>query len=100
MIFKEVTIKNFRGIQNLTLKDFGLINLFTGKNNSGKTSALEGVMLASGMSNPSLAISLDNLRNLLHTEADDFQFIFYGLDYKNEPTIEAELFNKETRTLT
>ncbi len=99
MIFKEISIKNFRGIRDLTLRDFGLINLFTGKNNSGKTSALEGVMLAAGMSNPTLAITLDNLRNLLHTEADDFQFIFYGLEYKNEPTIEAELFNKETRTL-
>ncbi len=100
MTFKQISIKNFRGIQNLTLKDFGLINLFTGKNNSGKTSTLEGIMLAAGMSNPSLAISIDNLRSLFHTEADDFQFIFYGLDFKNEPTFDAELFNKETRTLT
>jgi AAA15 family ATPase/GTPase len=100
MIFKEISIKNFRGIQNLTLKDFGIINLFTGKNNSGKTSVLEGIMLTAGMSNPALALSLDNLRNLFHVEADDFQFIFYGLDYKNEPTFAAELFNKETRTLT
>lgn len=100
MIFQGISIKNFRGIQNLVLEDFGLINLFTGKNNSGKTSALEGIMLAAGMSNPSLSISLDNLRNLLHTEVDDFQFIFYGLEYKNEPIIEAELFSKETRTLT
>lgn len=34
-------IETYRGIQNLQLNDFSLVNIFTGDNNSGKTSVLE-----------------------------------------------------------
>lgn len=37
------TIRRFRGISDLTLVDFGNINLFVGGNNSGKTTALEAL---------------------------------------------------------
>lgn len=34
-------IQSYRGIQNLKLNDFSLVNIFTGDNNTGKTSVLE-----------------------------------------------------------
>lgn len=34
-------IQTYRGIQNLQLNDFSLVNIFTGDNNTGKTSVLE-----------------------------------------------------------
>lgn len=37
----NISVKSFRGIKNLELKDTKLINILTGSNNSGKTSVLE-----------------------------------------------------------
>lgn len=39
----RVTIRRFRGIQDLTLEDLGRVNLLLGPNNSGKTSILEAI---------------------------------------------------------
>ena len=99
MIYKDITIEKFRGIKSLPIKDLGRVNLFVGKNNSGKTSVLEAIFLITGISNPQLAISIDLFRELVHNEADDFRFIFYGLDYLNEPKLEALLYSRTVRTL-
>ena len=42
---KAISIKGFRGIQNLTIQNLGAINLIVGDNNCGKTSALEAIEL-------------------------------------------------------
>ncbi len=39
----RLTIRRFRGLQNLTLDDLGRVNLLVGPNNSGKTSILEAI---------------------------------------------------------
>ena len=40
--FKNIDIKNFRGINHLMIDDFSRVNVFLGQNNSGKSSVLEG----------------------------------------------------------
>ena len=45
MHYKDLTIRNFRGIKDLTLPELGRVNLLAGKNNTGKSSALEALML-------------------------------------------------------
>jgi len=42
---KDVDIISFRGIQNLSIKNLGVINLIVGDNNCGKTSVLESIEL-------------------------------------------------------
>lgn len=37
----SLNIQTYRGIQNLQLNDFSMVNIFTGENNTGKTSVLE-----------------------------------------------------------
>ncbi len=44
-MLKTVTIENFRGFQSFELQNLGRLNLLVGKNNSGKTSILEGIRL-------------------------------------------------------
>ena len=51
---KNINIKNFRGIEQLTVEDFSRVNIPVGQNNSGKSSVLEALMFVSGMSNPFL----------------------------------------------
>jgi energy-coupling factor transporter ATP-binding protein EcfA2 len=51
----SLTIKGFRSIRQLELKDLGRVNLITGKNNSGKSSVIEALrILASDASIPVL----------------------------------------------
>lgn len=88
MKFKDIEIHHFRGFKHLKVEDFRQVNLLVGKNNSGKTSVLEALFLTVGMSNPRLVLSLNNFRNL-HTLRDEFRYIFYQLDYSNQPQILA-----------
>lgn len=91
MVYKNITIKNFRGIKSLELKKLSRINLLLGKNSSGKSSILEAIFLLTGSDNPNLILSIDLFRNIIHNTADDFAFIFNNLNYSNEPEISADL---------
>ena len=51
MTIKYVEIHNFRGIKNLTLENLGNINIFTGRNNVGKSTCLEAIALLSSGDN-------------------------------------------------
>ncbi|MBV6498661.1 MAG: DNA replication and repair protein RecF [Prosthecobacter sp.] len=42
----DITIKNFRGFENLELHGLGAVNLIVGQNNAGKTSLLEAINAA------------------------------------------------------
>ena len=95
MFFKSISIKNLRGIKDLQIDDIKQFNIFTGKNNCGKTSILEALFLLIGMSNPVLPFTINNFRDLILTENDDFRFIFNNLDFKNNPLIKGVL---ETHT--
>lgn len=44
-MFTELRIRNFRLFEDLTIKGLRRINLFVGKNNSGKSAAVEAVVL-------------------------------------------------------
>lgn len=45
-MFTDLYIKNFRGLQEVTIAPLRRVNLITGKNNTGKTTVLEAVALA------------------------------------------------------
>lgn len=68
-MFTRLTLKHFRAFGNLDVKRLAPINLFTGKNNSGKTSFLEGVFLLSGAGNPQLSINTNVVRGIDSAQA-------------------------------
>ncbi|ARM74749.1 AAA family ATPase [Acidianus manzaensis] len=43
----SISINNFRGIKELNIENFGDINVFIGRNNTGKSSILEALYLTS-----------------------------------------------------
>ncbi len=61
-MYRQITIKDFRGIHELSLTGLRGINLFVGRNNSGKTTVLEGVFLLGGATNPFFPTTLGQLR--------------------------------------
>lgn len=48
--FKNLEIKNFRGINHLVIEDSSHVNVFLGQNNLGKITASETICLSMGMS--------------------------------------------------
>jgi AAA15 family ATPase/GTPase len=101
-MFKNITIQNFRGIENLTINDFGKVNLFVGKNNSCKTSVLEALYIASKPTgfNPYNIIrgakKYEGKTEELYKDAlkDLIKTIFYNSDKSEETSIDYTFDNE------
>ena len=63
-MYTSLSIKNFRAFETLEIEGLKRVNLFTGRNNSGKTSVLEAVYLLEGEFPASRARQLFSNRNL------------------------------------
>ena len=63
-MFEHLKLRNFRLFDSLEVSELGRINLFTGLNNSGKTSLLEALFLLSGGGNPGLALTVNAMRGI------------------------------------
>jgi AAA15 family ATPase/GTPase len=98
--FKNIEIKNFRGIDHLKIDDFSRVNVFLGQNGSGKTSILETLLMLSGMSNPELPQAI----NAIRSRGSSGQFlhvrdIFHNLILQNAPEISATQLDDTKRHL-
>ncbi len=89
----QLIIDNFRGINHIEFNDLRRINIFVGKNNSGKTSVLEAIFLNIGAVNPELAPRINAFRD--HNKVDDssFRSFFYNFDINNPIKIYTVLKN-------
>ena len=58
-MYKEITIEGLRGIKDLTIDDFGRVNVFVGKINCGKTTLLKGIFLLTGPTNAHLPLRIN-----------------------------------------
>jgi hypothetical protein len=61
-MYTQLSIRNLRGIDSLTLSGLRRVNLIVGKNNAGKSTLLEAIFLMSGAMNPELAATIGYLR--------------------------------------
>ena len=77
--FDKVTIRGFRGLEDLEIDGLGGFNLFVGANNVGKTSALEAVFLLCA-TNPMALLHMQNHRLLAVSGFDDLAMVFHGLN--------------------
>lgn len=101
MQFRDITIKNFRGIDYLEIKDFASINIFVGKNDVGKTSILEAIFLLSGMSNLPLALQINGRRGVqTHQQEDGLRYLFHNMSLDKQVSIKGHLERDGVRQLT
>jgi AAA15 family ATPase/GTPase len=91
MRIQNIQIKNFRCFENLEIKSLSRLNLFAGKNNTGKTSLLEALFLYCGAYNPNLTNNLNIFRGVDRLKiglesggATPWDYLFYGLDTNRE----------------
>lgn len=99
--FKNIEIKNFRGIDHLKIEDFSRVNVFLGQNNSGKTTMLEAIAMLMSMSNPDVPQAINAVRaRKPFSNFIDVQYFFNNLDVTTPPEVKAELSDGSFRHLT
>jgi AAA15 family ATPase/GTPase len=99
MNLKQLTIKNFRCFDKLEIECLSKINLFVGKNNSGKSSILESLFLLFGMSNPKLANIINILRGVGNVTPNHLSYLFHNLKLRNKPSFYCKFDNDAERWL-
>ena len=97
--FKNIEIKNFRGIDHLKIDDFSRVNILLGQNSSGKSSVLECLLLMMGMSNPDLPQTINSIRSRNYSSFADLGYMFHNYDLKVKPEISSVLFDDTKRHL-
>lgn len=63
-MLQSLRIRNYRSFGDLSVDRLSRINLFTGRNNSGKTTVLEALFLLYGAGNPQMALNANVVREL------------------------------------
>ena len=97
--FKNLEIKNFRGIEHLKIDDLSRVNVFLGQNSSGKSSVLESLLFLMGMSNPDLPQSINYIRSRGYSSFADLGYMFHNGDLKVSPEFSSEMFDGSKRHL-
>ncbi len=64
MLMESFEVENFRSLKHLKLEKLARVNLLVGKNNSGKTSVLEGLFVIANIRNPYWVQNIESTRNL------------------------------------
>lgn len=89
IVFKQIEIRNFRGIKHCDVNNLSDVNVFFGRNNSGKSSLLEALFLLTGPSNPAMPLVVNNLRGLNTLTEDNLALDFYSANPDNSIIIEG-----------
>jgi len=100
-MFTNLTMENFRTHPRVRLEGLSRVNLLSGRNNSGKTAALEAIFFLALPSNPrEVLVRLNELRGF--GAGTDFEEVwgslFYNWDYRKDIAIEADEDPKRLET--
>ena len=97
--FRNIEIKNFRGIGHLKIDDFSRVNVFLGQNSSGKSSILECLLLLMGPSNPDLPQTISAIRSRGHVGFTDLSYMFPNCNWNLKPELDSVFFDDSKRHL-
>ncbi|HEX8330220.1 MAG TPA: AAA family ATPase [Hymenobacter sp.] len=90
MLIESFEVKNFRSLKHLKLEKLARVNLLVGKNNSGKTSVLEGLFLFTGYDVFSWIDHIDGERRL-SGNGQGFDYLFYQFSPENSITLKSHI---------
>ena len=84
-MIKNIQFENFKGFENMSLSDLKPITLISGKNNTGKSSILEGIFLFFDHISPDSFMTLNKIRGGIFSQytVHLWEYLFYKLDTKN-----------------
>ncbi|WP_240516397.1 AAA family ATPase [Brachyspira sp. G79] len=81
-MIKDLYIRNFRGFNSIKIDNMKKINFLVGKNNSGKTTVLEAIMLILSESRINIIENIKNISRIKENKAE-IKTLFYNFDYNN-----------------
>ena len=81
-MIKDLYIENFRGFDKLKINNIKKINFLVGKNNCGKTSILETLMLILSESRINIIENIKAINRLAKNEVE-IKTLFHNFDYNN-----------------
>ncbi|MBP3745640.1 MAG: AAA family ATPase [Prevotella sp.] len=86
--FKNIEIKNFRGIDHLKIDGFSRVNILVGQNNSGKSTVLEAIAMLMSMSNPDAPQMINAVRaRKPFSNFIDIKYFFRNMDVATPPEV-------------
>ena len=89
--FKNIEIRNFRGIDHLVIDDFSRVNVFLGQNNSGKCTVLEAIAMLMNMSNPDVPQQINAVRaRKPFSNFIDIKYFFRNMDVSVPPEVSSK----------
>lgn len=89
--FETVSIRRFRGLENVELEGIGSFNIILGANGTGKTTVVEAICLLAGIGNPEVITKTLNARNYIVHTPDDLFNMLHGLDIDNPSELVATI---------
>lgn len=89
-MYQDIRIKHFRGFEDLSVEGLSQVNVFLGRNNSGKTSILEAVFLLAGRYNDLVPGMLGVLRGFQKDRiGQSIGYLWHNLDYTQPIQLES-----------
>jgi len=99
-MFSKLRVQGLRGIPKLEINGLKRINLFVGKNNSGKTTILESIFLLIGATNPQLPLRINLFRGGFNVSDDNsLRVLFNKLIVNTDILLSGELKNPSERRI-
>ena len=89
MKLKELEITTFRGIQHLHVDNIGMVNVFIGGNNVGKSTLLEATFMLAAMAHPLLPTQVNFLREAQSGSLAHMKYLFNKARLDVHPVIKG-----------
>ncbi|MDE2956546.1 MAG: AAA family ATPase [Bacteroidota bacterium] len=89
--FRSLRIRQYKGLEDVSLDEMGSFNLLVGANDVGKTSVLEAIFLLTGLSNIRLPGVVQAMRQLDPVSFGVIESIFRNLDTGSTIEISASM---------
>lgn len=93
-MLKSVEIENFRGIRHCKIEDLGLVNVFIGKNNSGKSTVLDAIYVGCKEIRGASLSTILRIRSQREVGGSE---IWFGYNPKNDINISLKFEDKKRR---
>lgn len=84
-MYSSLSIKNLRGLESLELAELQRINIFVGRNNTGKSTVLEGLFLLGSATNGTAALSVAQQRDQYTLQPDRLWRPLFGNAEPGQP---------------
>lgn len=101
-MLESISIKRFRGFDELKISSLDRFNLVLGRNNTGKTALLEAIFLIAGPTNPELPLTLNALRGVDQFRNDPEEiwgWLFHKKNTEGNISLEAKSDDGKARAL-